>query len=471
MISTPPVLVATAVSDRYEAALVSGLDGEAGVRVVRRCADVADVLACAAAGLVQAVVVSADLRGLDAVALELLEHHGCGVVALVDGAPDELPGHERRLRQSGVGQVLSAAAGPAQVAAAARTAVALSGAELSGAEMSGRGTKQPRGTAGLADPRSPASRRVPEPVTIERSDGELTGCAPPGATAGRVVTVWGPVGAPGRTTVAVELAAELATSGQQVLLVDADTYGASIAQRLALLDESAAIVAACRAADRGRLDHGELVRLAPVVLPRLRVLTGLLRAERWPEVRATALSTELQCGRSLADWVLVDTGFSLEQDEELAYDTVAPRRNQATLASLAEADVTVVVGGADPVGLQRLVRAVRDLADLPERPAGRPVVVANRLRAAAVGPRPARQVREVLQRYAGIDDVLLLPDDPQALDAAVLAGRTLAEHARSSPARAAVHDLAMTVRRHVEATADGAEPLDEAAAGVPVGAH
>ena len=475
MNSTPPVLVATAVSDRYEAALVSGLDGEAGVRVVRRCADVADVLACAAAGLVQAVVVSADLRGLDAVALELLEHHGCGVVALVDGAPDELPGHERRLRQSGVGQVLSAAAGPAQVAAAARTAVELSGAELSGAELSGAGlsgfgTRQPRGTAGLADPRSPASRRVPESVTIERSDGELTGCAPPGATAGRVVTVWGPVGAPGRTTVAVELAAELATSGQQVLLVDADTYGASIAQRLALLDESAAIVAACRAADRGRLDHGELVRLAPVVLPRLRVLTGLLRAERWPEVRATALSTVLQCGRSLAEWVVVDTGFSLEQDEELAYDTVAPRRNQATLASLAEADVTVVVGGADPVGLQRLVRAVRDLADLPERPAGRPVVVANRLRAAAVGPRPARQVREVLQRYAGIDDVLLLPDDPEALNAAMLAERTLAEHARSSPVRAAVHDLAMTVRRHVEAN-DGAEPLDEAASGVPVGAH
>ncbi|MGN6613072.1 MAG: AAA family ATPase [Angustibacter sp.] len=459
MISTSPVLVATAVSDRYEAALVSGLDGEAGVRVVRRCADVADVLACVAAGLVQVVVVSADLRGLDAAALELLEHHGCGVVALVDGSPSEVGSHERRLRQAGVGEVLSVTAEPSQVAAAARTALEAAGAAA---------RVRPAGVA-LADPRA-----VRRPISDEASAGsptaEAAGAASPLA-AGHVVAVWGPVGAPGRTTVAVELAAELAGAGQQVLLVDADTYGASIAQRLALLDESAAIAAACRAADRGHLDHTELARLAPGVLPRLRVLTGLLRADRWPEVRATALSTVLDRARTLADWVVVDTGFSLEQDEELAYDTVAPRRNQATLASLAAADVTVVVGGADPVGLQRLVRAVRDLADLPEAPAHPPVVVANRLRAAAVGPRPARQVRDALQRYAGIDDVLLVPDDPEAVDGAVLAGRTLAEHARASPVRAAVHDLALRVRRQVDVADQHLRPLDEAVSGVPVGAH
>lgn len=458
MISTSPVLVATAVADRYEAALVSGLDGEAGVRVVRRCADVADVLACVAAGLVQVVVVSADLRGLDAAALELLEHHGCGIVALVDDSPGELVVHERRLRQAGVGTVLSAAAGPAQVAAAVRTAL----------EAADRATRaRPTGVS-LADPRAPR-HRVPEQASTGSPSPEAVDTPPP--KVGRVVAVWGPVGAPGRTTVAVELAAELAGAGQQVLLVDADTYGASIAQRLALLDESAAVAAACRAADRGHLDVTELARLAPAVLPRLRVLTGLLRPDRWPEVRATALSRVLDCARTLADWVVVDTGFALEQDEELAYDTVAPRRNQATLASLAAADVTVVVGAADPVGLQRLVRAVRELADLPEAPASQPVIVANRLRAAAVGPRPARQVRDALQRYAGIDDVLLVPDDPEAVDAAVLAGRTLSEHARSSPVRAAVHDLAVRVRRQGGVAERDGRPLDEAAPGVPVGAH
>ena len=44
-----------------------------------------------------------------------------------------------------------------------------------------------------------------------------------------VVAVWGPTGAPGRTTIAVTLATELAALGITVL-VDADTYGGSVAQ-------------------------------------------------------------------------------------------------------------------------------------------------------------------------------------------------------------------------------------------------
>ncbi|MGN6299791.1 MAG: AAA family ATPase [Angustibacter sp.] len=456
MIAASPVLVATAVSDRYEAALVSGLDGEAGVRVVRRCADVADVLACAAAGLVQAVVVSLDLRGLDAGALEVLEHHGCGVVVLVDDPSAELAATQRRLRQSGVSQVLSAQARAAEVVAAARAAVA----------TAGRGHRT-TSAATLADPRV----LTQQPGVASGHPGPGEPSSDPPVASGRVVAVWGPVGAPGRTTVAVELAAELAGAGQQVLLVDADTYGASVAQRLALLDESAAVAAACRAADRGSLDAVELARLAPVVLPRLRVLTGLLRPDRWPEVRAAALTAVVDQARGVADWVVVDTGFSLEQDEELSYDTVAPRRNQAALAALAAADLVVVVGSADPVGLQRLVRGVRELAEVREPAASAPVVVANRVRATAVGPNPGRQVREALQRYAGLDEVVLLPDDAPSVDAAVLAGRTLAEHARSSPLRAAVHDLVMTVRRRAGVAARDQAARVDAVGDLAAAAH
>jgi MinD-like ATPase involved in chromosome partitioning or flagellar assembly len=136
--------------------------------------------------------------------------------------------------------------------------------------------------------------------------------------------------------------------------------------------------------------------------------------------------------------VVVDTGFCLEQDEELSYDTVSPRRNQATLTALAQADVVVAVGAADPVGLQRLVRGLRELRELW---AGEIVVVANRVRARAVGGRPDRRVREALQRYASVDDPVLVPDDPESLDAALLAGRTLVEHARHSPVRQALQDV------------------------------
>src|SRR3954447_4820088 len=60
--------------------------------------------------------------------------------------------------------------------------------------------------------------------------------AVPVAGDGRVVAVWGPTGAPGRSTVAVALASELAQLGVSALLVDADVYGGVVAQLLGLLD-------------------------------------------------------------------------------------------------------------------------------------------------------------------------------------------------------------------------------------------
>src|SRR5699024_4075089 len=92
---------------------------------------------------------------------------------------------------------------------------------------------------------------------------------------GRIVVVWGPAGAPGRSTVAVNTAAELAEPDEPVMLVDLDTYGASVAQLPAVLDEAPGVAAATRAADAGTLDPAALTQLAPEVAPGLRVLTGL----------------------------------------------------------------------------------------------------------------------------------------------------------------------------------------------------
>ena len=52
---------------------------------------------------------------------------------------------------------------------------------------------------------------------------------------------------------------------------------------------------------------------------------------------------------------------------------------------------------------------------------------------------------DALARFAGVDDVVFVPDDPAALDAALLEGRSLAECAPQSPVRAAVRGLAARV--------------------------
>ncbi len=400
-----PVL--TAVTDAvWESDLVAALDrSDLGVAVVRRCVDLADLLATAATGSARGVVLSADLRRLDRDALARLEACGVAVVGLVPA--DDEPA-ERRLRQLGVRTVLPADAPPAEIAEAVVRAAG------------GRGADAPvQGAPG-------------EPAPLPAAGA--------GPARGRVLAVWGPTGAPGRTTVSVGVAGELADLGRSTLLVDADTYGGAVGQVLGLLDEAPGLAAACRLGNAGGLDVAELARLALRLTPSLRVLTGISRADRWPEVRPAALEGVLECARGLCAMTVVDCGFGLEQDEELAYDTAAPRRHGATLEVLARADVVLAVGSADPVGLQRLVRGLAELREAV--PGVQPVVVANRLRPTAVPGDAEAEVRAALRRYAGVETSVCVPMDVAGLDAAVAAGRTLAEVAPRSAARAALRALA-----------------------------
>jgi MinD-like ATPase involved in chromosome partitioning or flagellar assembly len=422
------VSVLTAVTGAWEAPLVAGLERSPGeVHVVRRCVDLAELLSAAAAGLGRAAVVSADLHRLDREAVAQLAQAAVAVVGLHD-PDDEASGH--RLQALGITRVLAADAEPERIAAAVAGAVQ----ELADRLPSGT----PRARIALADPADALAvgRRPPHPAMTDPATRPR-----PGGSRGTVIAVWGPTGAPGRTTVALTLAAELAGLGASTLIVDADTYGASVAQALGLLDESAGVAAAVRSANQGALTVDRLARLAPAILPRLRVLTGLPRPSRWPELRPSALDTLWDRARELAAWTVIDCGFSLEIDEELSFDTAAPRRNGATLSALAAADLVIAVGTADPVGLQRLVRGLADLADVLG-PAARHRVVVTRVRAASVGPGAERRVTDALARYAGVHDALLVPDDPAGCDAAMLAGRTLTELVSSSPARKAVYRLA-----------------------------
>jgi MinD-like ATPase involved in chromosome partitioning or flagellar assembly len=264
-----------------------------------------------------------------------------------------------------------------------------------------------------------------------------------GEPRGRVVAVWGPTGAPGRTTVAVNVAVEGARLGVPILLADVDTYGASIAQLLGILDEAPGLAAVVRRAAVTAPTVDDVARNARQVEPRLRVLTGLVRADRWPELRPAALSAALAVSRHAADLVVADVGFALEQREELSFDVAAPRRNAATLAALECADLVIAVGSADPLGVQRLIRGLDDLRASVD--GTEILVVVNRVRRSLPGG--AREVRQLLARHASVENVVMIADDQAAMDAALTAGRALADVAPRSPARAALRDLAGLVLR------------------------
>lgn len=431
-----PVLCAVPTAD--EAALVAALDAPAtGLTVVRRCADLAEVVALGLAEVAAVAVLAADLPGLDRAALLRLRWSGVRAVLLAT------EGDVARCRALGAEAVLPLTAPAADVVRAARAAAAAGEAGAAAGAAGAAGGATPADAApGAAAPLSTAPR-AGEPLAGEGGPDGGDDVARPG----RLVAVWGTGGAPGRTTVAACLATALARLGEPTLLVDADTWGPSLAQTLGLLDESAGLAAAVRSASHGLLDEAALARLSPEVEARLRVLTGVSRPDRWRELAPAGLEVVLEVARRVAAWTVVDCAAPIEDDAGGGFEAMlGPRRNAATRGALAAADVVLVVGAGEPVGIQRLVHALTDLDEAGlVRADARRLVVVTKVRAGAAGSAPEAAVAEALDRYAGVAEPVLVPDDRPAADRAVLEGRTLLDVAPGSPATAALADLAATV--------------------------
>jgi len=275
--------------------------------------------------------------------------------------------------------------------------------------------------------------RVPAPLrSVPREPKEGLGERPPG----KVVAVWGPQGAPGRTTTALAIAGEIAAAGRSVVLVDADVHGGTVAATLGLLDEAPGFAAACRLAAADSLTEAELERVAQhhpsTRAPGFAVLTGISRPDRWPELAEGRVSAVLRACRDWRDHTVVDVAFNLEDDEEISSDMFAPRRNAATHAVLRGADHVVAVVSADTVGLSRFFRSYVQLLEIVDP--SRVSVVVNRVRPSAGGWDAAGQVRRTLFRFGSVEAAAFVPEDREALDAAVLAGATLRDIAPRSPA-------------------------------------
>lgn len=337
----------------WEAAALAEIERDPALVLVRRCVDMADLLATAGTHRLDAALLAVDAPGLDGGVVERLIDLGvrpCAVEA--DGGHLGIDHTARLGRLADVG-------------------------------------------AGSVPPR-------------ER-----------GAEPGRLVAVWGPTGAPGRSSLAVSVAAAAAARGRRTALVDADAYGGSISQLLGVLDEVSGVMAACRDVNRGHPDGvaGHLLEISPT----WRLLTGVPRADMWHHLRPDALETVLRTLRRDHDLVVVDCGFGVD-----AGPGSGPSRDQVTRRLLDVADDVLAVGRVDPVGLARFVRAVADAGPW-RRP---PRLVLNGFRASLGWSE--REVAATVRDLTGHTPWAFLPQDAPGHDLALMSGRPLREVAPTS---------------------------------------
>ena len=219
----------------------------AGVQVARRCLDGTDLLAFAATSRVDAFVLSSQLEHLDTEMVTELRAHGAAVL-VVTADVDE----QQRLGRLGADRVVFLSV--ERISASARAVAAV-------------------------------AREICR--TQPSADASATGVEP--LSSGRILSVWGPAGSTGRSTVALSIADELARVGRSCALVDADTVAPSLDRFLGIVDGGGSLDWALRHAAHGDLSRRELLARMPMSKTGVRLLLSsaagsALRPHLWSRV-------------------------------------------------------------------------------------------------------------------------------------------------------------------------------------------
>lgn len=411
MSENQPTLLLALGQSGWEAEIVTRVLAAIPAADVRRCVDITNLVVEARTAGARMVVLDAQFPRVDSGVIESIASQGVEIV----GVSADSAGLSR-LEALGVGftvPVTPTDAGSAISALRERWAAVVNG------------------TAGSSAPIAATNSNVDEP-------------------GGRLIAVWGPPGAPGRTTTAIAVAQQLSAVPSGVLLVDADTTSPGVGPAFCMEADGSGLIAACHHAERGSLDVGVLARLARAVDDELRVLTGISHVSRRLELRASAMSRVWQTAMRLAPTCVVDVGGCVD-DGSLAFDAdvadfgLNSSGHTAAVTALAVADELVAVSSCEPNAISRLLSylpAIRSLA-----PSAGLHVVVNRVRAPVVRSQSAaHELREFVETHTRADRVVMVREDRPAIDSAITRGLTPFELNRNSDfitdVRALSHELA-----------------------------
>jgi cellulose biosynthesis protein BcsQ len=359
-------VVTLAGDPEREAELAPRLATEPSLDLYMRCIDRVELLATVRSGAIDAIVSIGAPGWFDIQAAREAARAGIRLVGVVDNALES-----EVLERRGV-SVLDASASVGQIVDACRSA-------------------------------RPAT--LISPVEVER------------ARPGQVVAVWGPKGAPGRTTLAIELSYALADTGETTVLVDADPYGGDALQLLGIVEELPTVLWAATGAGsehgRGEVmsDLRKVGANGPLLVP------GLPRAELWTEVDDFGFGELIKLLAATARYVIVDVGFCLEDS---VFSGGRTSRNAMARATLERADRVIGVCRADAVGVKNFLWSFESLRELIDD--DRISIALNRLSGSE-----RREIDELLLRHTGRRSVIGFPDRPHDCRKAIERGGALHE--------------------------------------------
>jgi len=240
-----------------------------------------------------------------------------------------------------------------------------------------------------------------------------------------VIAVTSPYGSNGKTTVAINLALELAAEKARVLLIDADTQGPAVANHFLLSEQPAGFAAALRISTQQRFDFDQLERLSfQFQKTTLRIMPGSQNLPR-EVIDENAIAMLLGTARASFDFTVVDLGCLSARNNS--------KQEQITNSITGLADRTVLVCLADPIGIFRLLSSEELVANLPSPPD----LVVNRVRNSVIAS-ARKEIGITLQRLSSFEPKAYFPDDPLHIDQAVRTGVPVASLSRSGTFRQAL---------------------------------
>ncbi len=262
-----------------------------------------------------------------------------------------------------------------------------------------------------------------------------------------VIACWSGLGSPGVSTLAINLATELALSGQKVLLADLNTLAPSLALHLGLVDTPAGLSALLRLAEQGRLSYQEFQRLTVTISlgrQELVLLPGLANPNRWSEVSPERLEKLLEAIKGFVDHVILDLPVATRSSNSLIHPSIGEADRDFLLRDvLAKASKLIVVSGCDPVAAKRFLEALDYLHEVGSTV--EPLVVVNKFRTSALGPDAKADLITSYERLARLRIDCFVPYEPENFEKSLRNGLPLTLLKRSSPARKAIDELAKIV--------------------------